>query len=279
MKVRAKTKGHSFLWFSYLCPDPFQDENVSMILQGFLSDHDMFSEDYPSICAVNEDLEASMKREMDSRHLPAPEMNKTLPASLVEVRSSSKISDSKCLESFLNLPTQVSSINLRYLIYIDDTSPDDTTDYVAFEERFLRTMPQLNPFASVLWAMFDFYPVPFANSLINGTFEYISGTCIEPAVKTLQLTGASFRFPWFLRARTGLGVGFALSLFPKSRQVDYVSCFQAMPDMEFWICASDDLLSYHKERLAGETANYISNRATVEARSALLITSDIRREL
>ncbi|KAG6833265.1 hypothetical protein H0H87_009440 [Tephrocybe sp. NHM501043] len=170
-----------------------------------------------------------------------------------------------------------------YLIYIDDMSSRDITAYVAFHERFLRGLPQLDPvldgLASVLHAMFDLYTVFFANSIISATFDFISGTCLEPSVEQLQSLPTSTRFPWFLRDRTGVAVAFALMLFPNSRKVDYVTCFQAMADMDFWISATNDLLSYYKERIAGETANYISNRANVEGKSPIVVAKDIGEEL
>ncbi|KAG6895747.1 hypothetical protein C0992_012865 [Termitomyces sp. T32_za158] len=49
--------------------------------------------------------------------------------------------------------------------------------------------------------------------------------------------------------------------------------------MDFWITAVNDILSYHKESVAGETTNYISNRANVEAKAPLEVTSDIRKEV
>ncbi|KAG6836122.1 hypothetical protein H0H93_011154 [Arthromyces matolae] len=207
---------------------------------GFLNDHDMFSKDCPSICPVNEDLEAFMRQEIVIRGLPADDLNKTLhlAASLIELAYH---------ECTFSEKKQIALYNW-YLIYIDDVSSKDITAYVAFEERFLQNIPQLDPvldgLASVLRAMFDFYPVFFANSIISATFDFISGTCIEPAVESFKSSNSSPRFPWFLRARTGVAVGFALMLFPKSRQVDYVACFRAMADMDFWISATNDLLSW-----------------------------------
>ncbi|KAG6860529.1 hypothetical protein C0995_010100 [Termitomyces sp. Mi166 len=252
-----------------------QNQDIATILKGFLNDHEMFSTYYISPCPTNTDLEEFMQNEIEVHGLPADHMNKTLhlAASLIELAYHDCTFDEK---------KQIALYNW-FLIYIDDVSSKDVTAYVAFEERFIRNLPQLDPvldrLASVLRAMFDFYPVFFANSIISATFDFVSGTCIEPSVEKLQLSSASARFPWFLRDRTGVAVAFALMLFPKSRPVDYVTCFQAMADMDFWISATNDLLSYHKESIAGETANYISNRAVAEGNVPLKVVSDIQREL
>ncbi|KAG5734096.1 Trichodiene synthase, partial [Termitomyces sp. T112] len=236
------------------------EKNIAAILKDFLHDHEMFSTYDSSPCATNEELEKFMRNEIEVHNLPANHMNKILhlAASLIELAYHDCTFDEK---------KQIALYNW-YLIYIDDVSSKDISTYIAFQERFIRKLPQLDPvldrLASVLHAMFDFYPVFFANSIISATFEFVSGTCIEPSVEKLELSSASTRFPWFLRDRTGVAVAFALMLFPKSRQVDYVTCFQVMADMDFWISATNDLLSYHKESIAGETANYISNRAVAE---------------
>ncbi|KAG6848544.1 hypothetical protein C0991_000460 [Blastosporella zonata] len=127
--------------------------------------------------------------------------------------------------------------------------------------------------------MFDLYPVFFANSIISATFDFISGSCLEPSVEKLESLPISTRFPWFLRDRTGVAVAYALMLFPNSRQVDYIACFQALADMDFWISASNDLLSYYKESVSGETANYISNRANVEHKCPVAVLKEVREEV
>ncbi|KAG6836121.1 hypothetical protein H0H93_011153 [Arthromyces matolae] len=217
------------------------DENISIILKDFLNDHEIFSREHPSICPVNKDLETFMRREVDHIHgLPAENLDRILhlSASLIELAYH---------ECTLAEKKHIALYNW-YLIYLDDvSSKGDITAYVAFEERFLQNLPQLDPvldgLASVLRAMFDFYSVFYANSIISVTLDFISAICIEPTIEKLEISDMPPRFPWFLRDRTGVAVGYALLLFPKSREVDYVASFQAVADMNFWICASNDLLS------------------------------------
>ncbi|KAG6906806.1 hypothetical protein DXG01_012034 [Tephrocybe rancida] len=251
------------------------EESIAAIIRGFLEDHEMLpTVSYPPVCATNEELEAFMREELKALGSPT-QLEKTihLAASLIELA----YHDCTIVEK------KHMALYNWYLIYVDDVSSKDITAYVAFQERFLRHQPQLDPvldgLASLLHATFDLYPVFFANAIISATFEFIAGTCIEPEVEKLELSSASTRFPWFLRDRTGVAVAFALMLFPNSRKADYVACFQAMADMDFWISVTNDLLSYHKESIAGETANYISNRAATEARSPLQVCLDIRQEL
>ena len=135
----------------------------------------------------------------------------------------------------------------RYIIYVDDMAPRDPTTFSVFEQRFLSGQPQLNPvldaLARVLMDMWDFYGPICANSIIAATFEFITSTCIEPELERMPLIRGIQRFSWFFRARTGMGVPYALFAFPKSARLGPMEYIQAVPDMDFWIDASNDLVS------------------------------------
>ncbi|KAH0578587.1 hypothetical protein H2248_003731 [Termitomyces sp. 'cryptogamus'] len=221
---------------------PERNDDIRTIIQVLLNDHDMLSTDYPSLCATNEDLETCVQKKIEEAHgLPTGQANKILPLHLAT--SLVELAYHQCTFSE---KVNIALVNW-YLIYIDNESPKDITPYIAFQKRFFQNLPQLDPLldglASCLHTMFDFYPVPFAASIINSIFDSIIGTCTEPSIEKMQLQGTSTLFPWFLRQRNGAGVAYALMLFPKSRQIDYVTCFQTLGDMDFWIAGINDLLS------------------------------------
>jgi hypothetical protein len=186
------------------------------------------------------------------------------------------------------------------LIYIDDMSSRDVGPFAVFEQRLLRGLPQLNAvldaLADVLFRMCDQYETPTANSILTATFEFVNSTCIEPDIETLPLVRGCTRFPWFLRDRTGVAIAFALMLFPKSKRIGVTDYIQALPDMNFWISVTNDLLScvcavshrrpdiesgyrFHKEDIAGEKANYVYNRSYVEEQAPLTIIAKMEKEL
>ncbi|KAH9965493.1 isoprenoid synthase domain-containing protein [Russula dissimulans] len=170
-----------------------------------------------------------------------------------------------------------------YLIYIDDVSPRNAAPFLAFQHRFLRNLPQLDPvldaLADVLHLIYDHYDVVFANIIISGTFDYITVTCMEPVLESIMLTSNVARLLWFVRSRTGVGVGYALFAFPKSRNPDIRVALQILPTMDFWISATNDLLSFYKEELAGETFTYINNRAKIEGKNPVEIFGQLRFEI
>jgi len=170
-----------------------------------------------------------------------------------------------------------------YLLYVDDVAPQNTAPYLAFQHRFLLKLPQLDPvldaLADVLHLIDYYYDVVFANTIISGTFDVITAICIEPVIESFTLTSNVARLPWFFRSRNGFGVGSALLAFPKSRNPDIGVILQILPTMDFWISATNDLLSFYKEELAGETSTYINNRAKVEGKNPMEIFGQLGFEI
>jgi hypothetical protein len=137
----------------------------------------------------------------------------------------------------------------------------DSTPCTVFQERFLRGQPQLDPvldaLADVLLSMWTQYDSLCTNTIIAAVFEFITYSCIEPEVEALPLIRGAQRIPWFLRERTGVAAAFALMVFPKTRKINLLKYIQAMPDMNFWISVTNDLLSSVSHRLSrqGSVAN------------------------
>lgn len=137
----------------------------------------------------------------------------------------------------------------RYALYAEDmTSIYQNTPHLRyFQTCFLRGLPQLDPvmqaYADVLLKMCDSYDTPVANSILNSAFDFINYTYLEPRLDSLPVAYGAKRFPWFLRERTGVGIAFALMLFPKTVKLEIVDYIQAVPDMDFWMSVANDLIS------------------------------------
>ncbi|KAG6813203.1 hypothetical protein H0H87_009323, partial [Tephrocybe sp. NHM501043] len=233
------------------------------------------SVDYFKMNGVNERLEDAMREEIRSRNIVSVQLDKTihLAASLIE------LAFKDCsLEEKTNI-----ALYTCFILYIDDVSTKNMTPFVEFQQRFFRHEQQLDQvldaFADVLRRMYEQYPALFGNLFLSATFEFITTTCAEPGIEALPVLRGAKRFPTFLRDRTGLGVPYAFMVYLNSRSTDFVTCFQALPDMSFWFAAINDLLSFYKEELAGETVNYVYNRAKVENSDPLHVLLTIRDEL
>jgi hypothetical protein len=105
--------------------------------------------------------------------------------------------------------------------------------------------PVLDAFTSLLHSLYDYYDPLSANQIVTSILGFISSTSIESQIAqgTFTVPPGATRFPFFLRDRSGLGVPFALLSFPKSLGLDTSMYMRALPDMNFWICATNDLLS------------------------------------
>ncbi|KAG6844327.1 hypothetical protein H0H87_007733 [Tephrocybe sp. NHM501043] len=233
------------------------------------------SVDYFKMNDVNERLEDAMRAEIRSRNIVSVRLDKTihLAASLIELAFKDCTFEEKTNMALYNW----------FILYTDDASTKNVTPFVEFQQRFFRQEQQLDQvldaFADVLRRMCRQYSALFGNLFLSATFEFITATCAEPGIEALPVLRGAKRFPTFLRDRTGLGVPYALMVYPNSRSMDFVTCFQALPDMNFWIAAINDLLSFYKEELAGETVNYIYNRAKVDNSNPLHVLLTIRDEL
>jgi hypothetical protein len=131
---------------------------------------------------------------------------------------------------------------------VDDKASKDVAAFGDFEQRFLRGLPQLEPvltvFAEVIIALCDQYDTLIANAILTATFEFVNSNCMEPAIESVPLIRDAGRFPWYLRDQTGIGKAYALMAFPKTRKLPITDYIQAVPDMNYWIAAINDFLSY-----------------------------------
>ncbi|KAF9067448.1 terpenoid synthase [Rhodocollybia butyracea] len=89
--------------------------------------------------------------------------------------------------------------------------------------------------------------------------EYLGGSHV-PARNVSP--GASMHFPIYLRHRTGVGEAYAAVVFKATKEqgLPLSRYITALPDMSLYIVLLNDLLSFHKEELAGETINMIHIR-------------------
>jgi len=136
----------------------------------------------------------------------------------------------------------------RMLLYIDDMAAKNPAPYLDFQRRYIRGLPQLDPvldtFVECFTSIYELYDPPFANFIISSAVEFITASCIESSIEAFTPLNRPARFPWFLRSRTGVSISYALMMFTKSGNHDFSACFRALPDMEYSIAATNDLLSY-----------------------------------
>ncbi|KAF8511697.1 isoprenoid synthase domain-containing protein [Gautieria morchelliformis] len=227
------------------------------------------------INATNQQLEDAMRAEMEARNITCHQLERTLHLSASYAQLAYR---DRSFPEKKNI-----ALYTWYLFYVDDMAPKDPSPFCAFQQRFISGQPQLDPvldaLAGVLMRMWDLYDPLCANSIIAGTFEFVTINCLELDMKKLPLIRGTERFPWFVRDRTGGGTPFALMAFTKSTKIDMMEFIQAIPDINFWISLTNDMLSFHKEELAGETGTYVHNRAYIENKAPVQVLAEMAEEL
>ncbi|KAG2356680.1 isoprenoid synthase domain-containing protein, partial [Suillus spraguei] len=165
--------------------------------------------------------------------------------------------------------------------YIDDMvgKGDEFAHVYNFYERFARNQPQVHPVLTALDALLRdvvcFYSSPVSNLIVACTLDYLSSALIDNETKDMKawyfpkkkpsqiiLTEAQ-SYPDYLRMLSGLPTAYSLFIFPSTVPLrEYVQC---MPDLAIVINHTNDILSYYKEEIEGETMNFLSQMAASRA--------------
>jgi len=252
-----------------------KEDYISQILKDYMDTADCLQRPKPWNSTTNQHLEGFMLTEIRRRNINSPYLEKTFhqAATFAEM-----VYHGLSLEL-----KKITALYMWYIIYVDDVAPQNTAPFLAFQNRFLHNLPQLDPvldaLADLLHLIYDHYDVVFANTIISCTLDFITVTCMEPVIESFTLTPNLARFPWFFRSRSGLAIPFALFSFPKSRKPDVGMTLQILPTIERWIAGTNDLLSFYKEELAGETSTYIHYRAKVEGKKPVEVFGQLGFEL
>ncbi|KDR72279.1 hypothetical protein GALMADRAFT_30148, partial [Galerina marginata CBS 339.88] len=116
-----------------------------------------------------------------------------------------------------------------------------------------------------------------ANCITLAAMDYINGCLLEqmPAIRDMKLSDDAQSWPYFLRNKTGSAAAYAFMLFPKDLKLDLSVYIQVIEDIVLFTNLVNDVLSFHKEYLAGETNNYVSNRAHVSKKHILDTLQDV----
>ncbi|QGI86738.1 hypothetical protein CEK25_013467 [Fusarium fujikuroi] len=122
------------------------------------------------------------------------------------------------------------------------------------------------------WLMFKVgyvYPVYWdpliANFIVTASLNFLNSNALEARDEfhTIELTKADRSWAWFLREKDGVGEAYAWFTFPKALCPDISLFLEVVPDLSIWIGLTNDVLSFYKEEMAGETHDYIHNRGLV----------------
>ncbi|KAH9846345.1 terpenoid synthase [Lenzites betulinus] len=162
-----------------------------------------------------------------------------------------------------------------YFLYADDLGDTHLDALREFPHRFVNAEQQLDPVlerlaamirgAHALWTDFG------TSAILAGTIDALTAFYIEFTTCGMAVQPGAVRYPDYLRLKSGIDPPFVAFIFVRGWRSTAESYVQLIPEMEYWIGAVNDVLSFYKEELAQETANYIHLRASVEQTPPLVV--------
>ncbi|KAI3393121.1 hypothetical protein diail_4720 [Diaporthe ilicicola] len=164
---------------------------------------------------------------------------------------------------------------------IDDTNKCIAPDLAQFQARFYTGGPQpsllLDHFARTLRNTYQHYDPVIANTIVLSALAFVNSNALETRREFQELvpSTAAASWPYYFRDKEGLPDSYACFIFPKAMYPDIGSFLQAIPDMGRFINLTNDILSFYKEEVAGETKNYVNSKAKSENKSAMAAMREI----
>ncbi|KAF9237731.1 isoprenoid synthase domain-containing protein, partial [Melanogaster broomeanus] len=150
-----------------------------------------------------------------------------------------------------------------YAICIDDMPerfPEEMQNIRAFNDRFVRGEKQgnavLDAFADTLREIPRVFggSVP-ANLVTTSILNFVTANVIEWETRDMQILATAKQYPTYQRTLSGIAEAYAFMVFPSD--LPFGQYIQAIPEMTHFIHGLNDILSFYKEELAGETGGQI----------------------
>ncbi|KAG8940252.1 hypothetical protein FRC04_005461 [Tulasnella sp. 424] len=252
--------------------DTAEDE-TKRIIQDFLNALDFQSPRTPR----NTELRRKLQTEIEAWDLD-------VSTTFTDKMLSNSCNMAECTYPFCSFDIQYFiALYTAFTFYADDHCEDDPEPIGQFAFRFSTGQKQLDPvldrFAAHLKNAFDLFPLAGANVIVSGTFDSMNGMYLEYTTKDMTIRPQAIRYPTYLRSRAGVGVPYAQFSFSKAWRDRVNSYLQIIPEMDYFIVGTNDILSFYKESLAGETDNYVHLRAAAEEKSPIQVLHELSNEV
>ncbi|OLN81001.1 Trichodiene synthase [Colletotrichum chlorophyti] len=153
-----------------------------------------------------------------------------------------------------------------------------------FHQRFFRGERQpnnlLEGIATLLREAHDLFDPVMANLLQISVLKFLTSNLLErhDGFQHMPVTAAGEKFPDFYRDMSGMNIAYAVFCYPKEQYPDVGQFLEALPDMARFIDISNDVLSFYKEELGGDTRNYMHNRALATGKPVLTVVEEVNKE-
>ncbi|KAI0632019.1 hypothetical protein C8Q77DRAFT_895419 [Trametes polyzona] len=175
------------------------------------------------------------------------------------------------------------ALHSAYVLYVDDLGHRNPASLSGFGRRFVA---HENPGDSVLdrivrqsLEMYALYPPLGADSIIAAIITAIAGCHVENSTRGMSVASGASSYPSFIRGMTGYATAYTFFNFTRGwRDPDDLSYLQVIPDLVMLTNNINDILSFYKELIAGETGTYVCLRAGAEQKDTLAVLQELCKE-
>ncbi|KAI0467287.1 isoprenoid synthase domain-containing protein [Xylaria cf. heliscus] len=175
---------------------------------------------------------------------------------------------------YANLPLEIriyTGVFTWLAVLVDDSANEDPKEWHQFVPRFLGgDEDQHHSDVAREWdrwlrLSYQFYSPVVANFIITSSLNFANACALEGSeMPKMTRTKGGENWAFYIRDKNGIAEAYAWMTFPKAICPDVACYMEAMPDMNRWICFTNDILSLYKEECALETDNYMHSRASYE---------------
>ncbi|KAG8915339.1 hypothetical protein FRC00_005515 [Tulasnella sp. 408] len=169
------------------------------------------------------------------------------------------------------------------VIYAEDISHHDPESIGLFAHRLVHGKPQPNTTVEQCAALChnasELWQVVGSTAITTATMDFMNAVYLENTTRDMVISPNAKRYPWFFRNMTGIGVAYAHFLFPKYIASNPNTFIQMIPELNCFISWGNDVLSFYKEWLAGETDTYMMLMAASQGSDPIDVLRETAQEL
>ncbi|KAI3609526.1 terpenoidsynthase [Moniliophthora roreri] len=171
-----------------------------------------------------------------------------------------------------------------WAIYFDDMTQRMPSSLAAFQRNLITNDADSDIMVEFRRLLVDAYrlwePIS-ANLIVTCCMEFVTACAIEgnEELGSMKIRRTAVSWPDYLRSKTGVAAAYSYAIFSKHLDHQLSAYIQIIGDANKFIELTNDILSFYKENLTGETNNYIYARAFTRGKSAIQTHQDVAEEL
>ncbi|KAH8100283.1 Trichodiene synthase-domain-containing protein [Cristinia sonorae] len=140
--------------------------------------------------------------------------------------------------------------------------------------------PILARFAECLASMHEHFSPYSANAITTNTVDFVSAEMLVRGEGGPDVKGsAGSAYADYIRLKNGLGETYAAFVWPRAMFPETKRYVRTFPYISEFACYGNDLYSFYKEEIVGETENYVSQHAAARGQPSVKSLQDIADKL